>query len=35
MNKYTKYNQTLFTGLPALIAILYTMDRLTEPWKQD
>ena len=25
----------LFTGSPALIAILYTMDRLTEPWKQD
>ena len=26
--------EVLFTGWPALIAISYTMDRLTEPWKQ-
>ena len=27
--------EVLFTGSPALIAVSYTMDRLTEPWKQD
>ena len=26
--------EVLFTGWPALIAISYTKDRLTEPWKQ-